>query len=256
VRSVERAFVAEGLKVVEAAFEAGASVESLYVAPEGAGQASVEALVRRALDAGTRVFDLGPGVMEKVADTVTPQPVCAVVADVRVPLEELARGGRAGEGLGQPGGGRLLLVCAGVRDPGNLGALVRSAAAAGAAGVVCCEGTADPLNPKTVRASAGAVFTLPIAPGGPLADAVRTLRAAGFRAIGTVVRDGVDYASADLSGDLAVVLGNEASGLSEEVLADLDERVTVPMVRGTESLNVAMTATVLCFEVARRRRLP
>lgn len=243
--------MAEGVKIVMAALDAGAAVESLYVAPEGRAEAAVEELARRALEQGARVFDLASGVMERVADTVTPQPVCAVVADVRVAVDDLIR--PLGQGAGAD---RLLLVCVDVRDPGNLGALIRSGAAAGAAGVVCCEGTADPLNPKTVRASAGALFAIPVAAGGRAADTLAAIRSAGVRAVGTVASGGTDYASADLSGDIALVFGNEATGLADDLLVQLDELVTIPMAGATESLNVAMTATVLGFEVARRRRLP
>ncbi len=234
--------------MVAAALAAGAAVESLYVAPEGREQAAIAALVEEALSRGARVFDLGPGIMEKVADTVTPQPLCAVVEMLDRPLEEL---------LAAPGRGdeRLLLCCVDVRDPGNLGAIARSAAAAGADGLICCEGTADPYNPKTVRASAGALFELAFTTGPPPEEALGALQTAGFRRVATTARGGTDYALADLGGDLALVLGNEASGLAPEMAESLDGQVTIPMAATTESLNVAMTATILCHEVARRRRL-
>jgi TrmH family RNA methyltransferase len=248
VRAAEGAFVAEGMKVVAAALDAGAPVESLYLAPEGLAVPAVNALAERALAIGARVFDLGPGIMERVADTVTPQPVCAVVGDITRPL---------GDVLAAPAvsGSRLLLVCVDIRDPGNLGALIRSASGAGADAIVCCEGTADPFNPKTVRATAGTVFDLPIViAGSPLAT-FEALRARGVRLLATTAHEGEDYAIANLSGSLALVLGNESSGLPPDLLALVDEKVTIPMARETESLNVAMTATVLCFEIARRLRL-
>ena len=100
-------------------------------------------MIEQALGAGVRVYQLGPGVMERVADTVTPQPLLAVVAFVDVGLDALA-------------GASLVVVCADVRDPGNAGTVLRSAEAAGADGVICCDGSVDVYNPKTVRASAGA----------------------------------------------------------------------------------------------------
>ncbi len=222
------------------------SIESLFVAAEGRELPAVQALATRVLASGSRVYDLGPGIMERVADTVTPQPVCAVLALLDRPLGEVASA-RKGE--------RLVVVCADVRDPGNLGAVIRSAAAAGATGVVCCEGTVDPFNPKAVRASAGTLFQLPLALGGPAAAALDELRAAGCRLVATTARGGTDYDRAELTGDVALVFGNEASGLGEDLLELVDERVTIPMREGAESLNVAMSAAVLCFEIARRRRL-
>ena len=148
----------------------------------------------------------------------------------------------------------MVVVCVDVRDPGNAGTLIRTADAAGAGGVVCCEGTVDPYNPKTVRASAGSVFHLPIVAGGEAVTAIGTLRRSGLRALGTVVRDGVDYADVDLTDRVALLFGNEASGLAPDVLAALDVPVTIPMAGRAESLNVSVTAAVLCFEVLRQRR--
>lgn len=186
--------------------------------------------------------------MERVSDTVTPQPVSAVVSMLDVALGDLLAPARA-----EPAD-RLVVVCADVRDPGNLGSVLRSAAGAGASGLVWCEGTADPYNPKAVRASAGALFRLPMARAADPGEALEALRAAGFRLLASAARGGVDYRQADLSGDVALLLGNEAAGLPAETLAQVDGVLTVPMAAGVESLNVAMAATLLCYEVARRGR--
>lgn len=247
MRASEHAYVAEGVRVVQTALEAGAPVEGLYVASEGRGKAPVEELVAAARARGVRVFELAGGVMEKVADTVTPQPVLAVVGEPEIALMEAISAGRPGE--------RLVVVCVEVRDPGNLGGIIRSAAGAGASAVVCSEATADPYSPKAVRATAGALFSVPVVTGTPSSGLVHLLRDGGYRVVGTTAAGGNDYAAADLSGDIALLLGNEAVGLPRELLETLDERVTIPLASATESLNVAMTAAVLCHEVARRRRL-
>lgn len=256
--------MAEGLKIVSDALDAGASVESLFIAAEGRDSGSVEELARRALDRGVRVFDLGAGIMERVADTVTPQPVCAVVGMPETDLAAALLTGKAEASPAEasardkppPGGraDRLAVVCVDVRDPGNLGAIMRSAAGAGGSLVICAAGTADPFNPKTVRASAGTIFRIPVATSESPLAAMALLRRSGFRLLATTARDGVDYAVADLSGDIALVLGNEASGLDPAIVAETDARITIPMALDTESLNVAMTATVLVHEIARRRR--
>ncbi|MGO9964532.1 MAG: TrmH family RNA methyltransferase [Acidimicrobiales bacterium] len=248
VRESERAFVAEGVRVVEAALDAGAPLESLFVAADWRSSTSVTAVVERAEAAGLPVFELGPGIMERVADTVSPQAVCGVVKALDLGLDELLS-------RSVPGGAQgVVLVCVDVRDPGNLGAVLRIASATGAFGVVCCEGTVDPFNPKVVRASAGAVFRVPLVTGVLPAQALAGLSAGGYRAWATVPRGGTDYEAADLDGPTAFVFGNEGAGLPGEVLGALDGSITIPMADGTESLNVAMTAAVLCFDAARRRR--
>jgi TrmH family RNA methyltransferase len=244
-RRSEAAFVAEGVNVVAAAFDAGAPVESLYYAPGALELPAAAALLERARGAGARVFALQQGVLERVADATTPQPVAAVVSCGDHSLGALLDERRAGAPI---------LVCVAVRDPGNLGAIIRSADASGAAGVVCCDTSTDPYNPKTVRASAGSVFHVPVVADAVAAVALDDLRAAGYLRAGAVAHGGEDYASARLGPWVALVLGNEAHGLDAEVADGLDLALSVPMAGHAESLNVAMAATVLCFELARQRR--
>jgi len=278
--------VAEGVKLVEAALDAGAPVELLFVAADWRSSAPAVAVVERAARAGLVIFELGPGIMERVADTVSPQSVCAVVEAVDIGLDELLsgrqpRGFRFPSGAGPrsvpsgpgprsvpsgpgprsvPSGSGperrpdLVLVCVDVRDPGNLGAVLRIAGATGVKGVICCAGTVDPFNPKVVRASAGAVFRVPLVVGATPAEALGALAEFGFRCWATVPHGGTDYAVADLEGPTALVLGNEGAGLPAEVVSGLNGSLTIPMEDGTESLNVAMTVAVLCFDAVRRRR--
>ncbi len=149
----------------------------------------------------------------------------------------------------------LLFVLVDVRDPGNLGAILRVAGGSGAGGVVCCEGTADVYNPKTVRASAGSLFSVPVVVGDPARrgarpDSARRATAAPARRRGAAS----DYATADLGPRSPLVLGNEARGLGDALAGQLDEVVTIPMAGSTESLNVATAAAVLGFGLARRSR--
>jgi len=233
--------VVEGAELLSVAIAAGAAVEAVYVAPEGADVPAVEEVTASVLGVGGRVFDLAPGVMERVASTVTPQPMLSVVAYRPAPWTSLD-------------GATLVVVCIDVRDPGNLGTVIRTADAAGADAVVCCEGTVDPTNPKTVRATAGSLFHVPVVAGGTTAAALSELAARGFTTVATVVRDGTDYVGFDWTRSVALVLGNEASGLDDSLVADLDARVTIPMGGRSESLNVGVSAAVLCFEALRQRR--
>ena len=231
----------EGAELLSVAMSAGASVEAVYVAPEGAGAPAVVDVTTRILEGGGRVFDLAPGVMERVASTVTPQPLLAVVSYAPTPLADVHDA-------------TLIVVCVDVRDPGNLGTVIRTADAAGVDAVVCCDGTVDPTNPKCVRATAGSLFHVPVVVGGSTASAVAELSARGFTTVATVVRDGADYATFDWTRPVALVLGNEAGGLPDDLVATLDAGVTIPMAGRSESLNVSVSAAVLCFEALRQRR--
>jgi TrmH family RNA methyltransferase len=237
LRSTDRAFVLEGAKVIGEALDAGVALEAVFVAADHAD--AVQDLLQRALDAGVRVHALQPGLIERVADTVTPQPVMAVAPWVDVPLDALVAP-------------TFVVVCVDLRDPGNAGTVLRSAEAAGASAVVFCDGSVDVFNPKTVRASAGSLFHVPVVNGGPVEDVLGTLGAVGLRRLGTVAHDGEAYDDADLTVPVAIVLGNEAHGLPDGL--ELDGAVTIPMAGRGESLNVGMAGAVICFEVARQRR--
>ncbi len=241
LRNAERVLVVEGAELLMVALAAGARVEAVYVAPEGADVPAVAEVTGRTLAAGGRVFDLAPGVMERVASTVTPQPVVAVVGWEPAGLDDLE-------------GAALVVVCADVRDPGNVGTVIRTADASGADAVVCCDGTVDPTNPKCVRATAGSLFHVPVVVGGAAVDVVTDLASRGFSTVGAEKSGGQDYAEFDWRRPVALVLGNEASGLDAQVGAVLDAGVTVPMVGRAESLNVSVAAAVLCFEALRQRR--
>ncbi|MEA3078047.1 MAG: methyltransferase, TrmH family [Actinomycetota bacterium] len=238
-RQADGVFVVEGAKVLGVALDAGVVVESVYV---GEPSAHDDPVVARALDAGVPVYELAPGVIDRVADTVTPQPVMAVVRTNDVALPSLR-------------GATMLVVAVDVRDPGNAGTLLRSAGAAGAGGVVFCDGSVDVFNPKTVRASAGSLFHVPVVAGGAAVAVLDEIAGWGVHRLGTIAAGGLDYADADLTAPVAFVLGNEAHGLDGDTLAgSVDGLVTIPMDGRAESLNVGVAAAVLCFEAARQRR--
>ena len=227
----------EGAQALSDALDAKAHVRAVFAAPGAPAE-----VVDRAAASGTTVHRLAPGVVERVAPAVSPQPNHGVVDQLDVDLDALAAA-------------TLLVVAVDVADPGNLGALLRTAEAAGADGVVCCGGHVDIYNPKTVRAAAGSLFHLPVVAGGDPREVLQQVGTWGLRRLGTVPRGGRDYSAAELRRPVAIVVGGEATGLPDAVLAaGVDERVTIPMAGRVESLNVGAAAAVLCFEVARQRR--
>lgn len=243
-RERESSFVIEGLKVLRAALDAGVKPEAVYLdaAAWPSSAANGSGLLERCWQDGVRVFELGPGVLARVADTVTPQPILAVVATRDVGWAAL-----------EASAPTLVVVAVDVRDPGNAGTLLRSAEAAGVDAVIYCDGCVDLYNPKTVRASAGALFSLQVVRGGPVAAALDRLAGLGLRRLGTAAHGGTTYSEVDLTRPVALVMGNEAHGLPAAVRAQLDGTVSIPLLGRTESLNVGVAAAVVCFEAARQR---
>ena len=244
-RAEQGRFLVEGSTLVGLALDAGATVEVLLRDGESPPEEAERVLAERAAASGARLVELAPGAMSRVTDTVTPQPLAAVVTKPTWALAELLADAASR--------GRPLLVLADVNDPGNAGTLMRSAEAAGCAGVVCCGGV-DPFGPKTVRASAGAVFLVPVVEHPQVRLALAALGDARIHRIGLAARGGVDLDLADLRGPVAFVLGSESHGLPDGLDRALDEVVTIPMVGRSESLNVAMAGTLAVFEAARQRR--
>jgi TrmH family RNA methyltransferase len=221
----------EGPRAIGAALDHGADLDEVLVV----GGAEIE-LVNRARATGTTITHVEADQLERALTTRSPQPIVAVAPILVATAAEVAA--RANE-TGLP-----VVVLAGVGDPGNAGTVIRSAAAAGAAGVLFTPGSVDPMNPKCVRASAGALFALPVAP-------VEDLLALGLTTVGAVA-GGLSPDEVDLTGPVALVLGGEASGLPEGELFDTE--VALPLDGGVESLNVAMAATVLLYEARRQRQ--
>jgi TrmH family RNA methyltransferase len=239
--------VIDGPRAVDGALARHATIETIYVDADAHGAAADVA--RRAADSGARVREVAPGALERAGDVRTNAGLIALALRPVPPTRAaLAHGA-------------CWLVCPEIGDPGNLGALLRSAEAAGAAGIVIGPGSADVYNPKSVRASAGALFGITVLEDDIVA-VLSELATHGVQRVGAVARGGVASWSCRFAPRVALVLGHETRGLGAPGGAstragvqelDLDERVSIPMAGAAESLNVAAAATVLLFEVARRR---
>lgn len=237
-RRAAGAFLIEGPGLLSEAVASGIEVTEVFVT-EGRDAPAASA----AASAGAEVHVVGDHVGAALASTATPQGVVAVG---RIPQASLA---------GLPADTDLVLVLDEVSDPGNAGTLVRSALAAGAGAVVFTTGSVDPYAPKTLRAAAGAAFALKPIFGVTLQDAAAALRSRGFSVVGGDARAGRTIDELDLSGPVALVVGNEAHGLPPGHARALDALVRIDMPGPAESLNVAVAGSLLLFEVVRRRRV-
>lgn len=238
-RRDEGAWVVEGVRGCEEALASGLQIKECYV-EEGVMPSRVGALVAKALVRGVEAVVVSRSVVREYSDTATPQGVCLVVAEPRWSAADFK------------GAGPLLVIDR-LRDPGNLGTLFRTAAAAGARGIALTPETVDPGNPKCVRASAGAVFRLPYLRIGNASE-VRALCPGPLYA--TSVSGGQSLYLADLSGAFGLVLGQEADGVGGGWKEAVDASLTIPMANEVESLNVAAAGAIILFEAARRRLPP
>jgi TrmH family RNA methyltransferase len=234
-RKEQQVFVVEGVRLVEEALLTGQEVRLVFHTGDldERGQGLIAGFAER----GFPVEEVIPQVMRAVSDTQTPQGILAVLPIPRMPM---------------PKNLSLVFIPDGVRDPGNLGSMLRTAAAAGVDVVFLPPGTVDGYAPKVVRAAMGAHFRLPVR--SITWEDIRSLvREAGLQVFLAEAGSGQIYTRTDFRSPLALVVGGEAEGASEAARELAEDRVSIPLLGGVESLNAGIAAAVLLFEVVRQR---
>jgi len=232
-------FAIEGLRIVEEAIRSAVRFHAVFFSESA--QKFADRLLPQ-IGAHVETVVLPDKLFSGVVPSETPQGVAALVRYRRSSLEDVFQ---------QLEGGPLVAV-AGLQDPGNLGTIVRSAEAFGAAGVLLGEGTVSLFNPKVVRGSAGSIFRLPIVRV-RLAEVLPQLREQGVRLIATSSHKGAPLPQANLAGPLAVVIGGEGRGLPRDLLAEVDEIIAIPHTPQVESLNAGVAASIVLYEIRRQR---
>ena len=235
-RERERAFLVEGAQGVGEALACPGGLSRLYHSDPS------HPLVDQARGRGAEVVHVSDDVMERLTSTVTPQGLLGVSPYLDVELDRI-----------DPAPSCVVLLHA-VRDPGNAGTVLRSADAAGADAIVFTSSSVDAYNPKTVRASAGSLFHLPVVRGVETAEAVAAVRERGARVLAMDAQGEADLYEVDLTEPVAFLFGNEAWGLTGEIAGLADTTVRVPIRGGAESLNLAAAASVCLFEWRRQQR--
>ena len=234
----------------------------------------IQRLVERAEERGL-CFRVSTSVMQKMSDTDTPQGIMAVVRMNSVGQPYGAgtkKAGAAGtngagaDGAGANGAGshqdyvnqhdcrkQFYIIVDRLQDPGNMGTIIRTAEGAGVTDIIVSRDSVDPYSPKVVRSAMGSLFRMKISISDDLVGDIRALREKGVKVCGTHL-SGVEFYDEDFSGDIAFLIGNEGSGLSDEVSAEADTLLRIPMEGQVESLNAAVSAAVVMYEVLRQRR--
>jgi TrmH family RNA methyltransferase len=221
----------EGEHLLEEALRSGMVFKTVFIAESRE--------IPRIVPRGVEVLRLTDEIFDGVVETQSPQGVAALLVPPVRELDDVLHG--------VP----LLLIVAGLQDPGNLGTLVRSAEAFGATGVLTTPGTVSAWNQKALRASVGSIFRVPVVGLDP--EGVAGLKARGIRLLAAVGADGVDAQTVDLAGACAIMIGNEGAGLAQEWLDLADAQVTIPCPGPVESLNAAIAGSLLLYEASRQR---
>ena len=237
----------EGLRILEEAIRSGLRLSAVFF--RESAQDRAERLLPQ-IGAHVETLLLPDRLFDSLVPSESPQGVAALVRLREFALDDLIERLQLGP----------IVVLAGLQDPGNLGTILRSSEAFGSAGVVLGEGTVSPFNSKVIRASAGSVFRLPLvhahgkSAAGKLEEVAEKLRTQGVRLIATSSHKGTALDEADLKGPTALFFGNEGAGLPRELMARMDEFISIPHTPLVESLNAGVAASIVLYEAAKRRK--
>ena len=235
LRNEQGVFIVEGIRMVREI--PLAQIVQIYVSEEFYRK------YREELPQGIKPEMVSSQVFAAMSDTKTPQGVLAVVRQSSYRIEEMLRDGQA-----------QILVLDNLQDPGNLGTIFRTAEAAGVTGIVMSSDCVDIYNPKTVRSTMGAIFRQPFVYVEELTESISRMREGGVQVYAAHLEGKNTYDAEDYRGKTAFLIGNEGNGLRPQVAACADSWVRIPMAGQAESLNAAVAAAILMFEVSRQRR--
>lgn len=239
-RDQQNAFMAEGLKLVIDALDLSWQIKTLVFAKAGRGNAAVEKVAARTVAAGGTVLEVSEKVLSAITRRDNPQMVVGVFTQRYRPLKDV-----------RPSNGDVWVALDRVRDPGNLGTVIRTADAVGAKGVMLVGDTTDPFSVETVRATMGSIFAVPVVKATTEAFLAWRKTFHGMVA-GTHLKGAVDYRSVDFSkGPVLLLMGNEQQGLPDELAAACDRLLRIPQAGRADSLNLAVATGVMLFEIRR-----
>lgn len=235
-RALTSQFLVEGFRFTEEALKSSFKVSQIFI-NENSLDKWKDYNLENLQQNSTKVYIVKETVFKQLSETESPQGIIAVVDKIKVPI------------LKKEG---LYLLADKIQDPGNLGTIIRSAHAAGALGVIVTKGTVDVYNEKTLRSTMGSIFNIPVIEDEDLRF-TKALKEDGFKLIVSSLEDSTDFYNVNLNENLIIAVGNEGSGISEEIYSFGDIKVRIPMPGGAESLNAAVAASIMLFEAVRQK---
>lgn len=237
-------FLLEGIRLIEEAVQAGWSLECCLVTTEARSKERVLQILGQLSAQNIKLLQVPDEIFNKLTETQQPQGLVAIARKRDYTLADVFASKE------QP----LIVILESVQDPGNVGALIRTADAAGCSGVILTKGCADVYSGKTVRATMGSLFHLPIVSGVEENELITALKSNKIALFATSLATRNLYHDVNMSRPSAIVFGNEGSGVREEILQAADELMYIPIYGKAESLNVSASAAVILFEAMRQRQ--
>ncbi len=244
-RDAEGKYVIEGINLVEEAINKRADIDFILISEDlvvDSARLDIERLSEE-----FEIYEIGRSSFEKLSDAENGSGILAVVSKPSYCNETID------EMLAKLEAEDNILVLDRIQDPGNIGTMIRTAVAAGYRMILCSKGTVDIWSTKVLRATAGMIYNIPVYYIDEIDELISFLRKASKKICVTVLEDALPYYEADIRKGIALVIGNEGNGVSNEMIAAADERITIPMRGEIESLNAAISAAILMYEAVRSK---
>lgn len=233
----------EGIRFVEEAIKERAEVDKILVSERLEHNKGGKEILEKVQSEGYNTFLLPEKLFKEISDTESPQGILAVLKNRQGSLNDI---------LGEKNN---LLILESLQDPGNMGTIIRTADAAGITAIIVSKGCVDIYNPKVLRSTMGSIFRVPVHVSGDLIQTIGTVKSRGIKVYAAHLRGEVNYFDADLRENTAVIIGNEANGLSDAAADASNMLLKIPMSGRAESLNASVAASILMYETVRQRMM-
>ena len=241
-RKQEKKFVVEGVRLVEELMKYPEKIEAIFYSSKTNDNKRAADILKKARLKHIPCWLVSNDLIISISDTCTSQGIIALAHAFEYELEDLLLKDKC-----------ILLLLNEIQDPGNLGTIIRAADAFKATGIILSKGTVDLYNPKTLRASMGSIFHLPIATSADILDTIKMLDEMGAMLLASSLRSDLCIDKVDLTQNICFIIGNEARGLPDEIVMLSDKVITIPILGSAESLNVALSCAIMLYEAARQR---
>jgi TrmH family RNA methyltransferase len=238
-------FTIEGVRLVEEAIASGWGIEACFFTEESVSKQRIRQMIDDLALQEVKLLQITNEIFDKIAETEQPQGILSLVRKKQYTLSDALGGKKV----------PLIVILESIQDPGNVGTLIRTADAAGCSGVILTKGCADVFAGKTARASMGSLFHLPITAGVESSEILSALRQSGIALLATSLATRNLYYEVDMNRPVAIVFGNEGSGVRAEILEAANDLMYIPIFGKAESLNVAASAAVILFDAMRQRQV-
>jgi len=234
-------FFIEGTRFVEEALKENVEIVRIFFSEQLLHNSSGERIYTQASSLKIDMFSVSDKLFKEISDTENPQGILAVIKIKPNNMEDVLKDNS------------FIVILDSIQDPGNVGTLIRTADAAGATGIIMSKGCVDLYNPKVLRSTMGSVFHIPVCFSDNLVDTLEALKARGIKVYASHLKGSRNYFDADMGYNTAIIVGNEAKGISDEVASHADVLVRIPMPGKAESLNASVAGSLLMYESVRQR---